>query len=69
MSGGQGKEVDVGMSQSGGIPRPCQRMEVDSKRSGLSERQPLPILLSPVPLEHSSASHQSTEYGPVGDET
>ncbi len=57
MSGGQGKEVDERMGQSGGIFRPSQRMEVDLKRSGVSERQPLSILLSPASLsllEHTT---------------
>jgi len=50
MSGGQGKEVDDGMDQSGGFLRPSQRMEVDLKRSGFSERQALSILVLPAPI-------------------
>lgn len=63
MSGGQGKEVDDGMGQSGGVFRPSQRMEVDLKRSGFSERQPLSILLLPAPIPTRTKSRRMALLG------
>lgn len=62
MSGGQGEEFDVGMGQSGGYLRPCQRMEVDLKRSGFSERQPLSILLLPAPSTQVAPNRGASLY-------